>query len=102
MNPWEFAERTRLQLDSLCSEPSDKCFGVQVVANCLADATCSKDECPVPLAGHTQVRENGNRSGFRIQMTTLDVGYKTYSIETSTFVYGFASLIDYDPASSAR
>jgi hypothetical protein len=35
-------------------------------------------------------------------MTTLDVGYMTYSIETSTFVYGFASLIDYDPASSAR
>jgi len=35
-------------------------------------------------------------------MSILDVGYKTYSIETSKFVYAFSSLIDYDPASSAR
>ena len=34
-------------------------------------------------------------------MNALDVGYKTYSIEGSKFVYGFSSLIDYDPASSA-
>jgi hypothetical protein len=34
------------------------------------------------------------------QMAILDVGYKTYNIEKSKFVYGFASLLDYDPASS--
>lgn len=33
-------------------------------------------------------------------MDTLDVGYKTYSIQESRFLYGFSSLIDYDPASS--
>ncbi|CAN5396327.1 hypothetical protein BH24GEM3_BH24GEM3_13880 [soil metagenome] len=34
-------------------------------------------------------------------MNILDVGYKTYTIDSSRFVYGFSSLIDYDPASSA-
>ena len=33
-------------------------------------------------------------------MDTLDVGYKIYRIQESRFLYGFSSLIDYDPASS--